>query len=171
MQIRQLLRRKGNDLGSEVATVPPDASVRDALAVLAARGIGALVVSTDGRRVEGVISERDVARGLHEHGAGLLGAPVADVMTAEVHSCRPDVSVHELARLMTDRRVRHVPVVEDGVLVGIVSIGDVVKARLDELEVERPWSRSRDAGGGTRDRAGRARASRESGGPVVKGRT
>lgn len=134
MQISQLLRHKA---ASEVATIPPGASVRDALAVLAARGIGALVVSSDGRRVEGIVSERDVARGLHERGAGLLGDPVSGVMTAEVHSCRPDVSVHELARLMTDRRVRHVPVVADGVLVGIVSIGDVVKARLDELEAER----------------------------------
>jgi CBS domain-containing protein len=133
VQIRQLLRRKGGD----VATVPPDVSVRDALAVLAARGIGALVVSSDGRRVEGILSERDVARGLHEHGAGLLADPVSRVMTAEVHTCPPDVTVHELARLMADRRVRHVPVVADGVLAGIVSIGDVVKARLDELEAER----------------------------------
>jgi CBS domain-containing protein len=133
VQIRQLLRRKGAD----VATIPPEESVRDALAVLAAREIGALVVSSDGRRIEGILSERDVARGLHEHGAGLLADPVSRVMTAEVHSCRPDVGVQDLARLMTDRRVRHVPVVEDGVLVGIVSIGDVVKARLDELEAER----------------------------------
>jgi CBS domain-containing protein len=133
VQIRQLLRRKGN----EVATIPPGASVRDALAVLATRGIGALVVSSDGHRVEGILSERDVARGLHEHGAALLAEPVARVMTAEVHTCRPDVGVTDLARLMTDRRVRHVPVLEDDVLVGIVSIGDVVKARLDELEAER----------------------------------
>jgi CBS domain-containing protein len=133
VHIRQLLRRKGDD----VATVPSEVSVRDALAVLAARGIGALVVSSDGRHVEGILSERDVARGLHERGAGLLADPVSSVMTAEVHSCGPDASVHELARLMTDRRVRHVPVLDDDVLVGIVSIGDVVKARLDELEAER----------------------------------
>ena len=133
MHIRQLLRRKGG----EVATVPPDLSVRDALAVLAERGIGALVVSSDGRRVEGILSERDVARGLHERGAALLTEPVSSVMTADVHTCLPHVGVHELAQLMTDRRVRHVPVVEDDVLVGIVSIGDVVKARLDELEAER----------------------------------
>ena len=133
MHIRQLLRRKGAD----VATVDPGASVRDALALLAARRIGALVVSTDGRTVQGIVSERDVARGLHERGAALLADPVSAVMTAEVHSCGPDSSVHDLARLMTDRRVRHVPVVEDGALVGIVSIGDVVKARLDELEAER----------------------------------
>jgi CBS domain-containing protein len=133
VQIRQLLRRKGAD----VTTIPPEATVRYALALLAAHGIGALVVSSDGRRVEGILSERDVARGLHERGAGLLAEAVSSVMTAEVHSCRPGVEVHELARLMTDRRVRHVPVVEDDVLVGIVSIGDVVKARLDELEAER----------------------------------
>jgi CBS domain-containing protein len=133
VHIRQLLRRKGDD----VATIPPEVSVRDALAVLAARGIGALVVSSDGRRVDGILSERDIARGLHEHGAGLLADPVSAVMTAEVHTCGPDVSVTELAQLMTDRRVRHVPVLQDDVLVGIVSIGDVVKARLDELEAER----------------------------------
>jgi CBS domain-containing protein len=111
--------------------------VRAALTILAERGIGALVVSSDGRTVEGIVSERDVARGLHERGAALLADPVASVMTAQVHTCPPDASVHSLAQTMTDHRVRHVPVVEDGVLVGIVSIGDVVKARLDELEEER----------------------------------
>lgn len=133
MRIHQLLRRKGAD----VATIQAGDSVRAALAVLAGRGIGALVVSSDGRRVEGIVSERDVARGLHERGAVLLTEPVSGVMTAEVHTCGPDASVDELARLMTDRRVRHVPVVDDGALIGIVSIGDVVKARLDELETER----------------------------------
>ncbi len=105
--------------------------------MLADRGIGALVVSSDGRRIDGIVSERDVARGLHDRGAGLLADPVATVMTAEVHTCTPHASVHDLARTMTDHRVRHVPVVEDGALVGIVSIGDVVKERLDELEEER----------------------------------
>jgi CBS domain-containing protein len=133
VHIRQLLRRKGAD----VTTVDPGVSVRDALALLAGRGIGALVVSTDGRAVEGIVSERDVARGLHERGAALLADPVSAVMTSEVRTCGLDASVHDLARLMTDHRVRHVPVVEDGALVGIVSIGDVVKARLDELEAER----------------------------------
>ncbi len=133
MQISQLLRRKGHD----VATIESGASVRAALALLAEKGIGALVVSSDGRSVEGIVSERDVARGLHERGAGLLAEPVSALMTAEVHTCLPGASVHDLARTMTDHRVRHVPVVEDGALVGIVSIGDVVKARLDELEEER----------------------------------
>jgi CBS domain-containing protein len=133
VQIVQLLRHKGH----EVATIDGSRSVRDALALLAERRIGALVVSADGQRIDGILSERDIARGLHDRGAGLLGDPVASVMTAEVHTCVPGVQLTDLARLMTDERVRHVPVVEDGVLVGIVSIGDVVKARLDELEEER----------------------------------
>jgi CBS domain-containing protein len=133
VQIGQLLRRKGH----EVATIDGSRSVRDALALLAERRIGALVVSADGRRIDGILSERDIARGLHERGAGLLGDPVTSVMTAEVHTCMPGVQLTDLARLMTDERVRHVPVVDDDVLVGIVSIGDVVKARLDELEEER----------------------------------
>ena len=133
MQISQLLRHKGR----EVATIDGAEPVRAALALLAEKGIGALVVSSDGRRVEGIVSERDVARGLHQRGAGLLAEPVSTLMTAEVHTCSPGASVHDLAQTMTDHRVRHVPVVEDGALVGIVSIGDVVKARLDELEEER----------------------------------
>ncbi len=133
MQISQLLRHKGR----EVTTIDGGESVRSALAMLAEKGIGALVVSSDGRRIDGILSERDVARGLHTRGAGLLAEPVSSVMTAQVHTCSPNMSVHDLARTMTDHRVRHVPVVEDGALVGIVSIGDVVKARLDELEEER----------------------------------
>jgi CBS domain-containing protein len=133
VHISSLLRRKGSD----VATIEGSASVRDALARLAEHRVGALVVSSDGRAVEGIISERDVVRGLHEHGAGLLTEPVSAVMTAEVVTCVPDAGVEQLARTMTDHRVRHVPVVRDGALVGIVSIGDVVKARLDELEDER----------------------------------
>jgi CBS domain-containing protein len=133
VQISQLLRRKD----PEVATITPSDSVRAALDLLASKGIGALVVSSDGRRVDGIISERDVARGLHDRGAGLLADPVSSVMTTQVHVCPPDASVDALARTMTDHRVRHVPVVADGELVGIVSIGDVVKARLDELEEER----------------------------------
>jgi CBS domain-containing protein len=133
VQISQLLRRKGH----EVATIDGSESVRSALALLADKGIGALVVSSDGRSIEGIVSERDVARGLHERGAGVLAEQVSAVMTAEVHTCPPTAGVHDLAQTMTDHRVRHVPVVEDGVLIGIVSIGDVVKARLDELEEER----------------------------------
>ncbi len=133
MQIAQLLRRKG----PEVATVAPGATVSAALGLLAERGIGALVVSADGRAIDGIVTERDVVRALPERGAALLDEPVSAVMTAEVRTCVPTASVHDLARTMTDHRIRHVPVVEDGRMVGIVSIGDVVKARLDELEQER----------------------------------
>ena len=134
MQISQLLRHKGRD----VATIDGAETVRTALAMLAEHGVGALVVSSDGRRVEGIVSERDVARGLHSRGAELLTDPVSSLMTAEVHTCPPGARVNDLAQTMTDHRVRHVPVVDDdGVLIGIVSIGDVVKARLDELEDER----------------------------------
>lgn len=133
MQIAQLLRRKGQ----EVATVPRDATVSAALGLLAERGIGALVVSPDGRVIEGIVTERDVVRALPGRGAALLDEPVSAVMTAEVRTCVPTASVHDLARTMTDHRIRHVPVVEGDRMVGIVSIGDVVKARLDELEQER----------------------------------
>ncbi len=133
MQIAQLLRRKGQ----EVATVERGATVATALALLAERGIGALVVSPDGRTIEGIVTERDVVRALPARGAALLDEPVSAVMTPEVRTCVPTASVHDLARTMTDHRIRHVPVVEDGRMIGIVSIGDVVKARLDELEQER----------------------------------
>ena len=133
MRISQLMRSKGRD----VATIDGGEPVRAALEALARHGIGALVVSADGRRIDGIVSERDVARALHERGAAVLAEPVSAVMTADVRTCSPDTGVHDLARMMTDHRIRHVPVVVDGALAGIVSIGDVVKARLDELEAER----------------------------------
>ncbi|MGY1747475.1 CBS domain-containing protein [Blastococcus sp. SYSU D00695] len=133
MQIAQVLSHKG----PQVATVQSDATVAEALRLLAEHGIGALVVSPDGRSIAGIVTERDVVRALPTRGAALLDDPVSAVMTAEVRTCVPGASVHELARTMTEHRIRHVPVVEDGRMVGIVSIGDVVKARLDELEQER----------------------------------
>jgi CBS domain-containing protein len=133
VQISQLLRHKGR----EVATIEGAESVRTALGQLAEKGIGALVVSSDGRSIDGIISERDVARGLHARGAELLAEPVSRVMTAQVRTCTPDTTVHDLAQTMTEHRIRHVPIVAEGALIGIVSIGDVVKARLDELEEER----------------------------------
>ncbi|WP_029430989.1 CBS domain-containing protein [Blastococcus sp. URHD0036] len=133
MQIAQLLRRKGQ----EVATIDREATVAAVLALLAEKGIGALVVSPDGRTIEGIVTERDVVRALPERGAALLEEPVSAVMTPDVRTCVATASVHDLARTMTDHRIRHVPVVEDGRMIGIVSIGDVVKARLDELEQER----------------------------------
>jgi CBS domain-containing protein len=133
MQISDVLRIKGNT----VVTVRPDSDVRHLVAVLTERRIGAVVVSGDGRSVDGIVSERDVVRALAEHGAAVLDQPVTAIHTAQVHVVRPDTHVEELMRLMTDHRIRHVPVVADGVLRGIVSIGDVVKNRIDELENER----------------------------------
>ncbi len=133
MRIHDVLRHKG----SAVATVSPEASVRELLAKLAEHGIGALVVSSDGHRVEGIVSERDVVRRLHDDGADLLSQPVSSIMTADVHTCGPDELLVDLMRAMTERRIRHIPVVVAGRLSGIVSIGDIVKFRIDELETER----------------------------------
>ena len=133
MRINQVLAGKGSH---EVVTVRPDASVRDLIGMLAEHNIGALVVSTDGARVEGIVSERDVVRRLHED-EKVLDAPVSAIMTSAVHTCEGDQPVTSLMAVMTDQRVRHVPVVENGRLAGIVSIGDVVKSRMSELEFER----------------------------------
>ncbi|MBO2462584.1 CBS domain-containing protein [Actinomadura violacea] len=133
MRIREILRRKG----AAVATVTPDATVRRLLAVLAEHNIGAAVVSPDGASIAGIVTERDVVRRMHERGAALLDAPVAEIMTAQVRTCAPADDVEDLRRTMTENRFRHVPVLEDGRLAGIVSIGDVVKSAIDELESER----------------------------------
>jgi CBS domain-containing protein len=133
MRINQVLAGKGS---SEVVTVPPDASVRELIGMLAEHNIGALVVSGDGARVDGIVSERDVVRRLHED-EQVLDSPVSAIMTADVHTCEGDQPITSLMAVMTKQRVRHVPVVKDGRLAGIVSIGDVVKSRMSELEFER----------------------------------
>lgn len=134
MRITDVLRHKG-DL---VMTIRPDASVRDLLAQLSQFKIGALIVSEVGSQISGIVSERDVVRHLHTEGADLLDRPVSAIMTADVVSCTPEASIDDLMALMTERRIRHVPVVESGGgLIGIVSIGDVVKNRIDELQAER----------------------------------
>ncbi|PXY24978.1 histidine kinase [Prauserella sp. PE36] len=130
MRIADLLRSKG----AMVATVAPETTVRELLARLAQHNVGALVVVDGHDRVAGIVSERDVVRRLHEHGPGLLERPVADIMTTVVATCTPQDSVDQLSGVMTERRIRHVPVLVDGRLGGIVSIGDVVKSRMDELE-------------------------------------
>jgi CBS domain-containing protein len=132
MQIGDVLRGKGD----KVVTVTPDTDVRRLVATLGEHGIGAVVVSTDGRSVDGIVSERDVVRALSERGEAVLAEPVTAIYTAEVHSVGTDARIEELMRLMTDRRIRHVPVVKDDALCGIVSIGDVVKNRIEELESE-----------------------------------
>jgi CBS domain-containing protein len=132
MRIADVLRNKGTD----VETVGPDAAVPDLVARMAARNIGALPV-LDGGRLVGIVSERDVVRHLHAGGAGVLALRAADLMTADVTTCSPGDDVAELAAVMTAGRFRHLPVVVDGALTGIVSIGDLVKARIDALEQER----------------------------------
>lgn len=133
MKIAAILSRKGDF----VATVSPDASVTDLLVVLADNGIGAVVVSTDGSSIAGIASERDVARALQSSGPKVLDGPVSAIMTEVSSTCAPDTPVEEVMVTMTDRRVRHLPVLEDGRMIGIVSIGDVVKARIEKLEDER----------------------------------
>ncbi|MFZ0159381.1 MAG: CBS domain-containing protein [Kineosporiaceae bacterium] len=133
MRISDVLRGKG-DL---VVTIAPDDPVTALLDALAEHRVGALVVSPDGTEVVGIVSERDVVRRLQSEGAALLGHPIRSIMTAEVHTCTPDTTVAELMQLMTDRRIRHVPVLVDGRLSGIVSIGDVVKHRIGDLQSER----------------------------------
>ena len=133
MRISDVLRGKSD----EVVTVTPDTQVDRLLAVLAEHKIGAAVVSREGTTVEGIVSERDVVRALAERGAGVLGEPVSAIHTLDVFTIRPEADLAEVERMMTERRFRHVPVVVDGRLRGIVSIGDVVKKRIDELESER----------------------------------
>ena len=133
MRISDILRVKG----AEVVTVTPDTTVERLLAVLAEHKIGAAVVSGEGTTVEGIVSERDIVRALAARGAGVLAEPVSAIHTTDVRTIGPDADLAEVERLMTERRFRHVPVVVDGGLHGIVSIGDVVKKRIDELETER----------------------------------
>ena len=133
MRITDVLR----DKGGSVVSVSPDSTVADLLGVLASHGIGAAVVSSGNGAVEGIVSERDVVRALADRGAGVLAEPVQRICTVEVHTVGPDARLEELMRVMTEQRVRHVPVVGDAGLVGIVSIGDIVKRRMLELEQER----------------------------------
>ena len=132
MRISDVLRAKG----TQVVTVTPDATVHHLLAVLAEHRIGAVVVSHDGAVVDGIASERDIVRALAERGAAVMSEEVTAIYTAEVHTVTPQTPLEEVMRMMTEHRVRHAPVVVDGGLRGIVSIGDVVKNRIDELETE-----------------------------------
>ncbi len=133
MRIHEILSHKGFD----VIHIGPDASVSDLVALLREHNLGAVVVSTDGRTIAGIVSERDVIRGLAD-GPEFLSAPLSSIMTAAVHTCTANESVESLMSAMTERRVRHVPVVNDqGQLKGIVSIGDVVKSTITQLQFER----------------------------------
>lgn len=129
MQVAKILEHKGSD----VYTIAPGATIEAAIAALRDHGIGALVVSSDGSTVDGIVSERDFVHGLADRGAELLGAPVSDVMTHDVLTCSRKDTGRDLLGHMTERRIRHVPVVENGALCGMISIGDAVKSRLDEV--------------------------------------
>lgn len=128
--IGEILDRKGTD----VVTIAPDRSLHDVLALLEQHSIGGLVVSSDGTVVQGMITERDIVRALARSGAAVLDQPVSSCMSRTVVTCDRSSTADELMATMTESRFRHVPVVEDGVLAGIISIGDVVKSRIDDLE-------------------------------------
>ena len=142
MNVQTILRNKGRS----VVTIHPEPTVERAAAVLRQRGIGALVVSDDGENVIGILSERDIVEALSRYGHDLLAIGVAEIMTCPVVTCDPDDSVAELMAEMTNRRIRHFPVLRGGKLCGIVSIGDLVKSRLDEIEFEASSMRSFIAG-------------------------
>ena len=133
MRINEVLAGKPS---RDVITITPDATVRELIGLLAEHNVGALVVSAGGGSIDGIVSERDVVRRLHED-ESVLNLTVGTIMTSDVETCTGDQSVNDLMQVMTARRFRHLPVVADGKLVGIVSIGDVVKHRMSELEFER----------------------------------
>ena len=133
MRIQEVLQSKTSD---RVVTVSPETTVRQLVDALAEHNVGALVVSSDGTTADGIVSERDIVRQLTT-GVELLDRPVSEIMTTDVHTCSPRDGVDELMMLMTEKRVRHVPVIVDDRLSGIVSIGDLVKSRIRELEFER----------------------------------
>ena len=133
MKINDVIRGKSI---RDVITISPAATVRDLLALLAEHNIGAVIVSDDGARVDGIVSERDIVRKLHGDDT-VLDAPVSQIMTAVVQTCEPGADVDELMAQMTEHRIRHVPVVDNGELVAVISIGDVVKSRITQLTFER----------------------------------
>ncbi|WP_114945689.1 CBS domain-containing protein [Microvirga calopogonii] len=122
--------------GREVATIEPSRSLSEAAKVLAERRIGALLIVDANRPVSGIISERDIVRAVAAHGAKALDEPVSRFMTGKVVTCTGETSINDIMELMTQQKFRHIPVVESGRLAGIISIGDVVKLRLEEVEAE-----------------------------------
>jgi CBS domain-containing protein len=132
MLVKTILRAKG----TEVVTAQAEATVAEIARLLRDKRIGCVVIAEAGGRIAGIISERDIVQGLANEGPAFLDRRASQAMVREVVSCTSETSVEELMMLMTARRIRHLPVVENGRLIGIVSIGDVVKNRLDELESE-----------------------------------
>ena len=134
MKIEDVIRNKGD---RSVATIAPTALVADLVRTLAEKRIGALVVSSDGEHIEGIVSERDVVRGLAERGGDVVNFFFNDTATTEIYTATPEGTVEEIAHSMTIHRIRHMPVLVEGRMVGLVSIGDVVKHRIDQLTEER----------------------------------
>ncbi|TQV83902.1 CBS domain-containing protein [Denitrobaculum tricleocarpae] len=134
MTVKALLKGKGGS--GEVSTIRSDITIDAAVRVLKEKRIGALVVCDDGKTIAGILSERDVVRGLADHGAVLMQMPVASLMTSTVKTTHPREKVDDVMSEMTQSRIRHLPVVQDGAICGLVSIGDVVKYRMKELESE-----------------------------------
>ena len=132
MSIQSILDHKG----SKVVTIAPDTRVGAAALRLRLEHIGAIVITGEDRHIEGILSERDIVEGLTEHGAAVIDLPVSALMSRNVRTCKPDAEIRDVMRLMTLHRIRHVPVAENGILRGIVSIGDVVKSRLEDMELE-----------------------------------
>lgn len=133
MKIRDVVAGKASQ---DIVTISPDATVRELVALLATRNIGAAIVSADGANVAGIVSERDVVRRLNDD-ESILSASVSSIMTSVVHTCEPGTPLDDARAQMTQGRIRHLPVVQDGQLVGVVSIGDIVKSYIDQVEFER----------------------------------
>ena len=136
MLVQEILKSKSGDAAS-IVTIDPDRSVADAAALLGEKRIGAVVVSSDGQQVEGILSERDIVRQLGKSGGGCLDMTVRELMTANIVTCAPGDNADRILTAMTDGRFRHMPVMRDGAMIGVISIGDVVKARLSELSMEK----------------------------------
>jgi len=134
MLVQLILKSKA---GAAVVTVAPDASVADAAALLSDKGIGTVVVSSDGQTAEGILSERDIVRELGTSGSGCLQKPVSAYMTTKLVTCSSQSNVEDILKQMTAGRFRHMPVLEEGKMVGLVSLGDVVKAQLAEIAMEK----------------------------------
>lgn len=132
MKVSDILKAKGTD----VMTVRPTETLETLAHRLRMARVGAMVVSHNGSQIDGIVSERDIVHCMAERGAAALSAPVEAVMTRRVITCAPESTIASVMKTMTTNRCRHLPVVEHGGLAGIVSLGDVVKARLDEVELE-----------------------------------
>jgi len=138
MLVQQILRAKARGTDRDpVVTVTPETVVAEVAALLSAKRIGAVIVSPDGKRPVGIVSERDIVRDVGRRGAEALALTAADIMTRKLVTCGTDDVADQVLSHMTDGRFRHMPVLEDGIMVGVISIGDVVKARLDELNMEK----------------------------------